>query len=104
MMMIRAQLEAIRPNSDRLLASDNTGRVAGVILTLRSIVVIFITIVINWIIPLMFLFVLGLVQRIRKTSSLATLRLGTGFLRCAQTQSLSTKIFNGIGFKLDSNT
>jgi len=34
--LARAQLEAIRPNSDRLLAAENSGRVAGVILTLRA--------------------------------------------------------------------
>ena len=39
MITIRAQLEAIRPNSDRLLASDTSGRVAGVILTLRCVVI-----------------------------------------------------------------
>ena len=31
----RAQLEAIRPNSERLLALESSGRVAGVIVTLR---------------------------------------------------------------------
>ena len=46
MITIRAQLEAIRPNSDRLLASDNSGRVAGVILTLRFFIIIILVVVV----------------------------------------------------------
>ena len=157
-MTTRAQLEAIRPNTDRLLASDNSGRVAGVILTLRFAIIVIVTVIIILIIvvsknlgkvagiilmirfviiiiisvasnnlgrvaaifltfrfvepaiiivfvvvfvivlikitfsniPVTFLFFLEHEERIRKTSSLATLHLGMEYLRCKP-------LSNGIG-------